>query len=239
MGVGLDVKRFFMARYRFWRKYWEVYQATSHEWETAKTITNKLEDHYTVDRVRVILRILKNLGLVESCCINKNSPTLWRKVHRTQYKILLILPCSSTAYLGDYRLAPSWKLILKHIQPWRSQVKLAAVECINNYGLLLEDEAWKVKGYDIYPSWDWFKRNPERLEALKNTLAKQLQELDGRFQAIIAYVNVKAYRLALEQAAKEANIHIDFIDCGFSPLSFRKNIHKLTKKLQQIFQQEA
>lgn len=82
MDVGLDVKRFFMARYRFWRKYWEVYQATSHEWETAKTITSKLEDHYTVDKVRSILRILKNLGLVESCCVNKNSPTLWRKKRR-------------------------------------------------------------------------------------------------------------------------------------------------------------
>jgi len=149
--------------------------------------------------------------------------------------ILLILPCSSTAPLGDYKLSSSWRLICKHIQPWRDRVKLAGVECINNYGLLLEDEAWKVKGHDLYPSWAWFKRNPERLEALKNALSKQLQELNGRFQAIIAYVNVKAYCLALEEASKEAGVPIHFVEVGFSPLSFRKNLPLLI----QVIEREA
>jgi len=53
-------------------------------------------------------------------------------------KILLILPCNKFAGVGDYRQGRNWKVILKLIAPWRGQIDLAAVDCINMLGLVPE-----------------------------------------------------------------------------------------------------
>ena len=153
--------------------------------------------------------------------------------------LLLILPCNGGAFHGDYSLASGWKLIKKSLARFISEgiVDLAAIDCINNAGIVLEgEEKYVVKGGDKYPSWQYFKKNPEEIDLLAKKVASQLPILKSRYDYIVAYVNVKAYRLALEKASNLSNVPVHFINLRFSPLSFRslKNRSDLMESIRRF-----
>ena len=64
----------------------------------------------------------------------------------------------------------------------------------------------------MYPSWDYFKRNPERLDALTEAIARRLIELKGQFSGIVVYLNVKAYRIAVERAVEMSGVNVEIVD---------------------------
>lgn len=154
-------------------------------------------------------------------------------------KILLILPCATTSILGDFRLSRTWRYIMKNVTPYKKYITLAAVECIpdeNNepFGILVEGEFHKTKGKSMYPGWVGYSKQPERLEKLKRKVLEKLQNLRKEYDYLIAYVNVKAYRMALEYA-KENGVDIDIINLKFNRGSFNKkaNVNKLLSKIRE------
>jgi len=146
-------------------------------------------------------------------------------------KILLILPCNKYAEVGNYKLGRNWKMVLKRIEPWRDRIDLAAIDCINMLGLVPEWENYKTVGHNIYPSWEHFKNNPERLEELSIAIARKLKELAPRYERIIAYLNVKAYFLALKKASELSKIKVNFVEIDFNPISYNKNLPKLIETI--------
>ena len=146
-------------------------------------------------------------------------------------KILLIIPCNKYAEVGNYKLGRNWKMVLKRIEPWREGIDLAATDCINMLGLVPEWENYKTAGHNIYPSWEHFKNNPERLEKLARSMAKKLEELAPRYDRIIAYLNVKAYLLALKKASHLSKIKVEFVEIDLNPISYAKNLPKLIETI--------
>jgi len=150
---------------------------------------------------------------------------------RSLKKILLILPCNKYAEIGNYKLGRNWKLVLKRIESWRDRIDLAAIDCINMLGLVPEWENYKTVGHNIYPSWEHFKNNPEQLEELSIAIARKLKELAPRYEQIIAYLNVKAYFLALKRASELSKTKVNFVEIDFNPISYAKNLPKLIETI--------
>ncbi len=138
-------------------------------------------------------------------------------------KILLLLPCNSGAEKGDYMLGSNWKLIYGDLKDLVDEgaVDIAAVDCINNAGIVLRGEEYRVRGGNVYPSWERFKSNPQLLKDLTEAVASRLRELSPRYDGIVAYLNVRAYRLAVEMGARRAGVDVRIIDLPFNPLGYR------------------
>lgn len=151
-------------------------------------------------------------------------------------KILLILPCNQGAKFGNYKLGRNWRLVLKHIRPWREKalVDLAAADCIRNLGIVGEWENEKTRDFDVYPSWRAFNR--EKLAQLKEAMKGWLKKNAREYKHILVYINVRAYYMALEAASREAGINVEFIRLTqFSPMAFCANIHKVVQRLKELF----
>jgi hypothetical protein len=139
-------------------------------------------------------------------------------------RILLVLPCNGGVRLGDYRLGSNWRLVYSWLGDYIDSgiVQLAAVDSCKP-GLVYSGEEHVYRGCDVTPYWDrLYSRDPYRLQLLVERLAGDLSEAATRYRAIVYYVNVKAYRLALEEASKLAGVPL--VGAGppsMSPLSFR------------------
>jgi len=153
------------------------------------------------------------------------------KLKQMNCRVLLVLPCNKYAEVGDYKLGRNWKMVLKRIESWRDRIDLAAIDCINMLGLVPEWENYKTIGHNIYPSWEHFKNNPEQLEELSIAIARKLKELAPRYEQIIAYLNVKAYFLALKRASELSKIKVNFVEIDFNPISYAKNLPKLIETI--------
>jgi len=157
------------------------------------------------------------------------------KLKQMNCRVLLILPCNKYAEVGNYKLGRNWKLVLKRIQPCRDRIDLAAIDCINMLGLVPEWENYKTAGHNIYPSWMHFKNNPQQLEELSVSIARKLKELAPRYDRIIAYLNVKAYYLALKKASELSKVKVKFVEIDFSPISYTKNLPKLMEIIRSCW----
>ncbi len=135
-------------------------------------------------------------------------------------------------------LGSNWRLIYKDLNDLvdSGKVDMAAVDCINNAGIVLRGEEDRVKGGNVYPSWDRFKENPQLLEDLIEAVASRLKELSYRYDGIVAYINIKAYRLAVERGAKIAGVNVKIVDLPFNPLGYRSRRKRaeLRKVIEEV-----
>lgn len=147
------------------------------------------------------------------------------------FRVLLVLPCSSTLRLGDYSLSSSWRLILR--DNWdligSGVVGVAAVDSCKP-GLVLWGEERELSWCDSYPSWSRFRGKPWRFNALVEGLIRDLRELVYLGAPIaVTYLNVKAYRLAFGVAAER--LGYPFVRADPSPptvLGFRSRRSRAT-----------
>jgi len=157
-------------------------------------------------------------------------------------KILLILPCTSTK---PYSSSPTWRYIIKRIEPWRDCIDLAAIDCITNpvtgkpFGIVPASKEDLVIGLDEKP-------NSKKLGPLVESVKVGLTCIRHRFQTIIAYINVKTYWQALEGIAEEFGICLmpsiyrnasswSADSVGASPPGvFRKYINELVDEISRI-----
>jgi hypothetical protein len=152
--------------------------------------------------------------------------------------MLLILPCNKCVRLGDYSLCPNWRVVLKHIRPLveSGALDLAAVDSCKP-GIVLWGEEGGLRWCDRSPRWDrGYGRDPVRLELLAWAVAWDLRRLALEYRVIAFYVNVKAYRLALQKASEITGVEL--LDLGppkLSPLSYNKYARELPLLLYNVY----
>lgn len=154
-------------------------------------------------------------------------------------RVLLLLPCNRCVRLGDYSLCDGWRRVKDHIGDLVSAglVDLGAVDSCKP-GVVLHGEEIRYSWCDVAPYWDRiYARDLKRLEVLVEALTRDLKELSLRYTAIAAYINVKAYRLAVLEASRRSGIHVvDLSPPLMSPLSFRSrsNLEGLRRELLEL-----
>ena len=145
-------------------------------------------------------------------------------------RALLILPCNRCVRLGDYSLCQNWRVVLKHVGflVESGALDLAAIDSCKP-GIVLWGGERSLTWCDVNPRWDrLYGRNPLRLELLADSVARDLRELSIRYKTIAYYVNVKAYRLALQKASEVTGVEL--LDLGPpkpNPLSYNKHAREL------------
>jgi hypothetical protein len=153
-------------------------------------------------------------------------------------RMLLILPCNKCVRLGDYSLCPNWRVVLKHVRPLveSGALDLAAVDSCKP-GIVLWGEEGGLRWCDRSPRWDrGYGRDPVRLELLARAVAWDLRWLVLEYEVIAFYVNVKAYRLALQKASEITGVEL--LDLGppkLSPLSYNKYARELPLLLYNVY----
>lgn len=104
-------------------------------------------------------------------------------------RTLLILPCTDQK---PYSKSRTWSYVLQKVSPWRERIDVAAIDCIRNpadkklFGLVMEWEEWKTERLDERPSMD-------KIPELEKCVLTQLERMNGKYDRIVAYVNVKTY----------------------------------------------
>jgi hypothetical protein len=152
-------------------------------------------------------------------------------------EVLLILPCNPCVRLGDYSLCQNWRVVLKHVRLFVESkiLDLAAVDSCKP-GVVLWGEEGGLRWCDRNPRWDrLYGGDPVRLELLAEAVARDLRWLALRYDAIAFYVNVKAYRLALQKASEMTGVEL--LDLGPprpSPLSYNKHAGGLPGRLEWL-----
>lgn len=134
--------------------------------------------------------------------------------------ILLILPCMPwTKYgLNFASKGRLWRILLRRIQNWRSEIDVYAIDCIrlkstsHMIGLwspFSEIEIFQEivqENLDSYPSWTKYKNHPELVLELLNRVEITLESIACKYERIIAFINVRAYRECLENIAPKYRI---------------------------------
>jgi hypothetical protein len=152
--------------------------------------------------------------------------------------MLLILPCNGCVKLGDYSLCPNWRVVLKHIRPLVESgvLDLAAVDSCKP-GIVLWGEEGGLRWCDRSPRWDRsYGGDPARLELLAQAVAWDLRWLALEYRVIAFYVNVKAYRLALQKASEMTGVEL--LDLGppkLNPLSYNRHAGELSLLLYNAY----
>ena len=155
-------------------------------------------------------------------------------------RMLIILPCNKCVRLGDYSLCPNWRVVLKHVRPLveSGALDLAAVDSCKP-GIVLWGDEGGLRWCDLSPRWDrGYGRDPVRLELLAWAVAWDLRWLVLEYEIIAFYVNVKAYRLALQKASEITGVEL--LDLGppkLSPLSYNKHARELPLLLYNVYTQ--
>ncbi len=155
-------------------------------------------------------------------------------------RMLIILPCNKCVRLGDYSLCPNWRVVLKHVRPLveSGALDLAAVDSCKP-GIVLWGEEGGLRWCDRSPRWDrGYGRDLVRLELLAWAVAWDLRWLVLEYEIIAFYVNVKAYRLALQKASEITGVEL--LDLGppkLSPLSYNKHARELPLLLHNVYTQ--
>jgi len=107
----------------------------------------------------------------------------------TSKRTLLILPCTDQK---PYSKSRTWSYVQQKLAPWREYIDIAAIDCIANpadgkpFGLVMEWEEWKTQGLDERPSRD-------KITPLQRRVQERLDEINGKYCQIVAYINVKSY----------------------------------------------
>ena len=117
---------------------------------------------------------------------------------------------------------------------------LAAVDSCKP-GIVLWGEEGGLRWCDRSPRWDrGYGRDPVRLELLAWAVAWDLRWLVLEYEIIAFYVNVKAYRLALQKASEITGVEL--LDLGppkLNPLSYNKYARELPILLYNIYIQHG
>ncbi len=112
---------------------------------------------------------------------------------------------------------------------------LAAVDSCKP-GIVLWGEEGSLRWCDRNPRWDKiYGRDPLRLELLTLNVAQDLLWLSTRYKLIAIYVNVKAYKLALQNASRA--IGVDIVDLGpprLSPIHYNKHAKYVGSELEKL-----
>ena len=129
-------------------------------------------------------------------------------------KKVLLLPCNKGAVVGDYYRSPIWRYARRLLEEegLRARVALAAIDSIITLydpagdraslgAVVLEWEAWRVKGHDVRPDLSKFTRNKDLYSRLVRDIATGIKRLrrDG-FSEIYATLWVAAYQAATHDA---------------------------------------
>ncbi len=137
-------------------------------------------------------------------------------------------------------MCPNWRVVLKHVRPLveSGALDLAAVDSCKP-GIVLWGEEGGLRWCDRSPRWDrGYGRDPVRLELLAWAVAWDLRWLVLEYEIIAFYVNVKAYRLALQKASEITGVEL--LDLGppkLSPLSYNKHARELPLLLYNVYAQ--
>lgn len=132
-------------------------------------------------------------------------------------KTLLVFPCNSGAFHGDYFRGRTWRNAALYFPERMSSLDFAATDSIisvrdDGKGLLVfENEMDRVRGLDLYPSF-----SEEKLSKCKE-LAKASVDRLSAYKHIILVLNVRLYREAMETIADD---RFHFIDCPYKQGAF-------------------
>ena len=123
---------------------------------------------------------------------------------RNRRRVLLLLPCTNKKPYTD---APTWKFIMRRIEPWMGQVDIAAVDCITNpktnrpFGIVTRSQQQLTVGRDERP-------DPAKLPALTQEIQKKLRRLSPKYSHVVSYLNVKTYWKAVEAVSDDFDIEM-------------------------------
>jgi hypothetical protein len=113
---------------------------------------------------------------------------------------------------------------------------LAAVDSCKP-GIVLWGEEGGLRWCDRSPRWDRsYGGDPARLELLAQAVAWDLRWLALEYRVIAFYVNVKAYRLALQKASEMTGVEL--LDLGppkLNPLSYNRHAGELSLLLYNAY----
>ena len=157
--------------------------------------------------------------------------------------VLLVLPCNPCVRLGNYMLCPSWRVVWATV--WdlvqAGIVSLAAVDSCKP-GIVPWGHEASLTWCDTRPDASlYYKRQPWRLEILAPAVERDAAALLQTHKYIVHYINVKAYKHALNKAAQNLDAG-RIIDAGpprptipsyrshKSRSTLRKTILKLVKQ---------
>jgi len=164
--------------------------------------------------------------------------------------LYVILPCNKGAALGDYLLSRNWQRVKKILDATTNNYKMVAVDSIITFidpmhdrdelGALVvyPDEMNRVKGFDVYPSWDFFKKNSfERLYIHSHYVKIGLKRIFNPSDKYLVLLNVRGYRLATYLAIKKLFGRIPknlaFIDVYDSPAYFNNAVRSIKILLKE------
>ncbi|MCE4602498.1 MAG: hypothetical protein F7B18_04865 [Desulfurococcales archaeon] len=139
-------------------------------------------------------------------------------------RLLLLLPCNPGVRMGDYTLGQNWRVVLGVVDDLVGSgiLDLAAIDSCKP-GVVRWGEEHVYRWCDVRPLWhELYKREPWRLELLVAGVAEDLRSLALEYRALAAYVNVRAYRTALELAMARSGVKVHILGPPrLSPLSYR------------------
>jgi len=148
-------------------------------------------------------------------------------------KVLIVLPCNSGAYIGNYWSKNNWKAVGKRLENLREHINYAAVDCIRAFhidgkGLVHEKENSIVKGYDEHPSWHKFDpkiHGTKKLDQLKDAIKSSLEEIIP-YEHIFALLSPRAYKICFTLAIREERLmdKTTILDIGESPAYYNKGV---------------
>jgi len=146
-------------------------------------------------------------------------------------RILVLLPCNKGAKEGDYSKGRYWRVLIKNLEEYgiRKYVTIGAIDCIplhHNLGdcVVLEDEMWRVKGYESRPEY-----HPDLIPKMAECILRGIQRISGQFDKIYILVNVKLYYEAtkhmLEKIKDDKIVLVEIAD--MKPGKFCRKIKEL------------
>jgi hypothetical protein len=112
------------------------------------------------------------------------------------------LPCTNKKPYTD---GPTWKFVLRHLEPYEGHLDIAAVDCITNprtglpYGIVSRRNQRLTVGKDERP-------DPRKFDPLVKEIRRKLRRMSTRYDRVISYLNVRLYWNAVESIRDEFDI---------------------------------
>jgi hypothetical protein len=144
--------------------------------------------------------------------------------------------------MGDYSLCENWKIIIKTLNDliMSNILELAAIDSCKP-GIVIHGLEKNLRWCDMHPSYLlYYHREPWRRNILYKAVLEDIRSLLPYYKYIVYYVNVKAYREALDSVRKKlaTNKLVNAGPPNLSPLSYRsrKNRMKLRKIILELYE---
>jgi len=153
-------------------------------------------------------------------------------------KVLIIIPCSPGAEIGNYFASASWRNVVRIIKKYvfdLGNIDFAAVDSIitiedpakdrEELGaiVLANEEMQRVRGKNIRPKWEFFaKNNYKKLYEHTKYVEIGLRRVLNKYDYIVIFLNVRAYKLATMNALLRIGngkipSNVLYIECLESP----------------------